>query len=577
VNPESKSQRSTSPAGLAVQLPSSRSTPPPRHIPNFRTSANVPPSRRSAFNSIFLYSLLSVFTLAGLGVLGLSIRELNQGGPNGWGGLGFACVWLLGCAVALWVLIWSNREAAHKDSDSSPFQTLRPGPREERISGATGANSLTAAVVSLAFGGGGLACLIGSLRSVNMEGRNIGIGMGSLFLALGLLFFIGGIMAFVHRRKFGMVSIRLTGPATRIGGRLAGVLEVPKGVLTDDRFKLRLTCTRVTVTRQGDSDHADSESRESLWTGEEILRPAGKRPDGRVKLPFAFVLPAGLPKSGEANPRIEWCVNVAASVPGLDFRESFPLQVSDESDAEPFATDESSPPIRGDSIHPRGSTPFQAQPAWAAGRIEADRRVGPVWPGMPGIGIVPRGAAGLLAAVPNVARRLQHIVSALVILVLVALIASAFTRGHGLDFLDSILTTLPSLLNRWIWVVAPVGGCIHRDGCDERAPTSPSGGSPPRARPGHGKAGRGRRIQQVLLAHPGACPSPPARSRDADRGDASGDVEPRLTCGPGPGPLDHGFDGGHGWQEIRRDRCQPRSVESVESVDHLNPNPDWQR
>lgn len=86
--------------------------------------------------------------------------------------------------------------------------------------------------------------------------------------------------------------------------------------------------------------------------------------------------------------------------------------------------------------------------------------MGPVWPGMPGIGIVPLGAAGLLAAVPNVARRARHIVSALVMLVVVALIASAFTRGHGLDFLDSILASVPGRMNGWIWVAAPVGGCF---------------------------------------------------------------------------------------------------------------------
>ncbi len=429
-------------------------------MPNFRTSANVPPSRRSAFNSIFLYSLLSVFTLAGLGVLGLSIRDLSQGRPNVGFALGFACVWLSGCAVALWFLIRSNRAAAGNDSGFGTSPNRRLGPREEHIRGSTPSSSLVAFTVGLVFGGGGLACLIGGFRIVEKEGRNIGFVVGSVFLVIGLLFLIGGGMVLAHRRKFGMASIRLTGPGARIGGRLAGVLEVPKGVLTDDRFKLRLTCTRVTITRHGGSDRANSESRESLWIGEQIQHPDGKRPDGRLELPFAFVIPAGLPESCETNPRIEWCIDATASVPGLDFRESFPLQVSDGSDAGSLAMDESSPPIRGDSIHPRGSTPFQAQPDWAAGRIEADRRVGPVWPGMPGIGIVPLGAAALLAAVPNVARRLQHIVSALVMIVVVAFIALAFTRGHGLDSVDSIFAMLPSLLNGWIWVVAPVSGCI---------------------------------------------------------------------------------------------------------------------
>ncbi len=80
-------------------------------MPNFRTSSNVTLSRRSAFESILLSDLLGIFTLAGLGILGLSIRHMNQGRPNGWGGLGFACVWLLGCAVALRILIRSNRKA----------------------------------------------------------------------------------------------------------------------------------------------------------------------------------------------------------------------------------------------------------------------------------------------------------------------------------------------------------------------------------------------------------------------------------------------------------------------------------
>ena len=320
----------------------------------------------------------------------------------------------------------------------------------------TNANSLIGTVVGLVFGGAGLACLIGSLRSVKMEGRNIGIVLGSVFLVIGVLFLIGVITAIVHRRKFGIASLRLTRPEARIGGRLAGVLEVPTGILRDDRFKVRLTCTRITRTHQRGANRQDSVSRESLWTGEQILRPAPKRPGGGMELPLTFTIPAGLPEScGDYYPMIEWRVDVTASVPGLDFRESFPVTVSDRADPEPFATDEINLPSRGVSKHPTGGSPFQAQPDWAAGRIEADRRV---WPGMAGIGIVPLGAAGFLAAARNVARRLHRILSALVIIVVVGYIASAFTRGHGLDFLESIPGALSRLPQGWTWVAAAMGG-----------------------------------------------------------------------------------------------------------------------
>lgn len=427
-------------------------------MPNFRTSMTVPRPRRSSFESIFLYGLFSIFPLAGLVVLGLAIRDLNQGRPNGWFGVGFACVWLLVCAFVLWFMIRSNREAVDTDSDLVPFQARRPGQREERIRGSTSANSLLAIVIGLAFGGAGLACLIGSLRNAEMEGRNIGIGMGSVFLVIGLLFLIGGIMAIVHRRKFGIASLRLTRPAARIGGRFAGVLEAPTGILSDDRFKVRLTCTRITRTHRRRSDRQDSVSRESLWIGEQILRPAGTRPDGGMELPFTFTIPARLPESCEAYPMVEWRVDVTASVPGLDFRESFPVTVSDGPGPEPFATDESSLPSRGDSIQQPGSSPFQAQPDWAAGRIEADRRVGPVWPGMAGIGVVPLGAAGFLAAAPNVAGRVYRVLSALGMIAMVAFMALMFTRGHGMQFLDSIPAAISNLLQGWIWVAAAMGG-----------------------------------------------------------------------------------------------------------------------
>ncbi|MEN9676969.1 MAG: hypothetical protein RIS76_2865 [Verrucomicrobiota bacterium] len=423
---------------------------------------DVPKPRKSPFKSIFFYGFFSIFPLAGLGVLGLAIQDLNQGRPNGWFGLGFSGVWLLACPFVLWVMIRSNREAADHDSNFVPYQARRPGQREERIRNSTTAGGiLIGTVVSLVFGGAGLACLIGSLRSVKMEGRNMGIVLGSVFLVIGVLFLIGVITAIVHRRKFGIASLRLTQPAARIGGLLAGVLEVPTGILRDHRFKVRLTCTRITRTHQRGGDRQDSLSRESLWIGEQIQRPALKRPDGGMELPLTFTIPAGLPKScDDAYPRVEWRVDVTASVPGLDFRESFPVQVSDGSDAEPFATDERNLPSRSVLKHPTGSSPFQAQPDWAAGRIEADRRVGPVWPGMAGIGTVPLGAAGFLAAARNVARHLHRILSALVIFVVVAFIASTFTRGHGLDFLESIPAMLPSLMHGWMWVAAPVGGCL---------------------------------------------------------------------------------------------------------------------
>ena len=229
-----------------------RSLLPSHHKTHFKTSMDDPKPRRSSLKSIFLYGFFSIFPLAGLVVLGLAIRDLNQGRPNGWFGVGFACVWLLACPVVLWVMIRSNREAADHDSNFVPFQARRPGQREERIRGSTTAGGiLIGTVVGLVFGEAGLAGLIGSLRSVKMEGRNMGIGMGSLFLAIGLLFLIGGIMAFVYRRKFGIASLRLTQPATRIGGLLAGVLEVPTGNLRDHRFKVSLTCTRITRITRG--------------------------------------------------------------------------------------------------------------------------------------------------------------------------------------------------------------------------------------------------------------------------------------------------------------------------------------
>ncbi len=321
-------------------------------------------------------------------------------------------------------------------------------------------NSNTSNVVGLVFGGAGLTCLVASLRNPAMEGRNIGIGLGTLFLVLGLVFLIAGFSAIAHRRKFGSASLRVTKPAAIIGSRLAGVLEVPKGIRRDDRFKFRLTCTRITHTPGSGANRRNSESREPLWIGEEILHPTSSRPDGSMELPFTFTIPAGLPGSWEDYPRIEWQIDITAAVSGLDFRESFPVTVSEKTEPETFAPNESDPQIRAASNHRTGSSPFQPQPDWSAGRIEADRRVGPIWPGMTGIGFVPLQFAGVLASAPKVAGLVRRIISALIMFVVIGSMGSMFFQGHGLQFLESLPETIFNLLDGSIWFATALGGVL---------------------------------------------------------------------------------------------------------------------
>jgi hypothetical protein len=337
------------------------------------------------------------------------------------------------------------------------YRSNATGPRNGlSIPGSTAGNSLLIAFFGLIFGGAGLACLLASLLKADMQGRNIGIGLGSVFLAIGLLLLIGGILSFVHRRKFGVASLRLAQSPVCIGGRLAGVLEVPSGIVHADRFKLRLTCSRVNYKRRSGGG-AVSEAPESLWIGEQVLPTGPAQPDGSLELPFSFAIPPGLPQSFEDYPRIEWRLNVTAAVPGLDFRESFAVPVCAEPGPEPFTLDELPRPSRDFRDHRPGDSPYQPPPDWVAGRIEADGRVGPVWPGTAGIGVVPLGAAGWLAAAPEFANQFRRNLTFAGALVMGAFLVSMFTGGDGLQFLSGLPQAYSMLVERLVWVAVAFG------------------------------------------------------------------------------------------------------------------------
>lgn len=252
-------------------------------------------------------------------------------------------------------------------------------------------------------------------REVAPDTRHYARILGTAFAAVGLLILGAALHLVVHRRKYGVAHLWLVDPPGYVGGSFAGCLHIGARFGPNDAFQVRLECTRTRFVPSASSDSGSETRRESLWLGELFLRtPATAGPD-RLELPFRFEVPAGLPPTRDASPKVTWTVHVKVSRPGLDFQERFEVPVIAGSRPQPDR------PVGFSSFgYPTASvgTGMTRRTGFADGnlRIEAERRAGPFWPGTPGIGWVGLRHWELLQQLSGSTRRFQRWAASLAVL-----------------------------------------------------------------------------------------------------------------------------------------------------------------
>ncbi len=178
-----------------------------------------------------------------------------------------------------------------------------------------------------------------------------------LFPAVGVVFAVWAVRETVRRVLFGGAALELVTVPGVIGGKLAGVIRVPRKVEAADGFHLTLKCAR-TVSKETSDGRSTEEI--VLWEDVQTIAVDAERDPTRTAVPVLFAVPHDQPQSNpDAADPVAWRLELSADNPGIDLAVRFEVPV--------FRTAESSPSFRLDD---RPIRPFLA----AADPLEELRR-----------------------------------------------------------------------------------------------------------------------------------------------------------------------------------------------------------
>jgi hypothetical protein len=171
--------------------------------------------------------------------------------------------------------------------------------------------------------------------------------VGLLFPAVGAGLLVWALRATLRYRRFGRAVFEMaTLPGVR-GGPLRGTVHVPTTLRPEDGFRLRLVCVNRVTTGHGRSRSTREHVR---WEETRRVGPEGftAGPLGTA-VPVSFVLPWDVQPSSVERSRdmILWRLEVAASVPGVDFDTGFEVPVFETPESS-TAVDESAAAAESD-------------------------------------------------------------------------------------------------------------------------------------------------------------------------------------------------------------------------------------
>jgi hypothetical protein len=163
----------------------------------------------------------------------------------------------------------------------------------------------------------------------------------ALFPLVGVVLASGALVMLARWRRFRGSHFRMAHVPGVVGGRLAGVIIVPRRLSPDDGFRLRLVCTKT------DSDGEHNTDR-IIWESEKLIaRTLDSSQPGETAIPVSFAIPSAcVATSDEAL--IKWHVECKAALPGPDLALAFEVPVFrtadsrdevDESDADSLTAD----------------------------------------------------------------------------------------------------------------------------------------------------------------------------------------------------------------------------------------------
>ena len=169
-----------------------------------------------------------------------------------------------------------------------------------------------------------------------------------VFPAVGVGLLIWASYYWLQRRRWGGSTLELADVPGVVGGTLAGVIHAPGGMVPDDGFQMTLSCIKKVTERKGNKN---STSDKVLWQGDRVVLHELLEDDPtKTVIPVLIYVPFKVQPTSFEND-VRWELDVSASVPGIDYSETFEVPV--------FKTEASSPvpPPEDDALSDYQSKP----------------------------------------------------------------------------------------------------------------------------------------------------------------------------------------------------------------------------
>ena len=150
-------------------------------------------------------------------------------------------------------------------------------------------------------------------------------------------------------RKFGNSIFEMDATPGVLGGVLNGRIQTNLRTRPDEGVRLMLSCIRRVTSGSG----KNRSTREKVLWQDTFLVPGGETASGPrgVSVPVSLTIPyeSGPESDPEASSPVEWRLEAAAELSGVDFAARFEIPVfrTDDSDPETEATHGTGPPVDG--------------------------------------------------------------------------------------------------------------------------------------------------------------------------------------------------------------------------------------
>ncbi len=153
-----------------------------------------------------------------------------------------------------------------------------------------------------------------------------------IFPAIGVCLLVWVVPRLVTRWRSGPSLFRLASTPGVIGGKLSGVVLVPRWVERAEEAKLTLTCSRTTGTGEDARTYV-------AWQDERLVNRFLNASDpGRVGVPIDLTIPSDGVLSTDTEDKVNWSLVVDAKPPRGKFRTMFEVPIFRTEDTQPGIT-----------------------------------------------------------------------------------------------------------------------------------------------------------------------------------------------------------------------------------------------